>query len=108
MTIRTNSELKSNVIALRAKGESWPDVAALLLEHGIQPEILLQVLLPMVDSYGGRWAIIRAAVIDVPESMNFILVREAIEAAGIDLKEAVGHMVDSGGDRKEAARRLGL
>jgi len=108
MTSFSVNSLQQQATALRQRGQSWPDLASTLLKDGVPPETMLQVLLPLVDSYGGRWAIVRAAVLDVPETSNFIHIREVLQAEGIDLNEAVGHMVESGTDRIEAARRLAL
>lgn len=108
MTSFSIESLQHKATELRQQGQNWPDLASIFLKDGVPSATMLQVLLPLVDSYGGRWAIVRAAVLDVPETTNFIHIREVLQAEGIDLNEAVGHMVESGTDRIEAARRLAL
>jgi hypothetical protein len=108
MTSFSIESLQHKATELRQQGQNWPDLASTFLKDGVPSATMLQVLLPLVDSYGGRWAIVRAAVLDVPETSNFIHIREVLQAEGIDLNEAVGHMMESGTDRIEAARRLGL
>jgi len=108
MTSFSIESLQHKATELRQQGQNWPDLASIFLKDGVPSATMLQVLLPLVDSYGGRWAIVRAAVLDVPETSNFIHIREVLQAEGIDLNEAVGHMVESGTDRIEAARRLAL
>jgi len=108
MTSFSIESLQHKATELRQQGQNWPDLASIFLKDGVPSATMLQVLLPLVDSYGGQWAIVRAAVLDVPETSNFIHIREVLQAEGIDLNEAVGHMVESGTDRIEAARRLAL
>jgi hypothetical protein len=109
MTVHSITAIQTQARALLEQGILWPDIAASLLKSGVAPEVMLQALLPMVGlSHGWCWVIIRAAVIDAPASSDFARVREAIEASGIDPLEAIGHMVESGTDHKEASKRLGV
>lgn len=123
MTIHELPQLQALAIAERRQGRPWHDVAKVLLKQGVPPADMAAAILPLLTDTNGQalvgetlqghaLAVLWAAVL-LPEPVaDFAAVRAVFEAHGIDLQDAVRHLMDNSGymgaNRQEAVRRLGL
>jgi hypothetical protein len=123
MTIHELPQLQALAIAERRQGRPWHDVAKVLLDQGVPPADMAAAILPLLTDTNGQalvgeplqghaLAVLWAAVLLPEPDADIAAVRTVFEAHGIDLHDAVNHLMDHSGNqaanRREAAKRLGL
>jgi hypothetical protein len=115
MAVNTSelAALQQYAVEERDKKKPWYEIAkALLNRNGMSPADAAEVILPLVDDQGSASSVLWALVLLPGPSTDFVAVRRTFEAHGVDLRDAIKHMMDPSSNdwanMREAARRLGL
>lgn len=105
--------LQQYAVEERDKKKAWFDIAKTLLNrNGMSPTDVAEVILPLVDDQGSASSVLWAVVLSPDPSADFVAVRRVFETHGVDLMDAIEHMMDASSyawaNKREAAKRLGL